>query len=68
MIKEYCYQCDKDVEIIIREETIKTEIKGFVISYMSNIAYCKECGEEVYVRSISDENINKANKEYNRFL
>ena len=64
MLKEYCYECDKHVTITIKEEIIYTEIKGLKFSYDGKIAYCNECGNEVYIASISDENIEKANREY----
>ncbi|KNY30160.1 type II toxin-antitoxin system antitoxin SocA domain-containing protein [Pseudobacteroides cellulosolvens] len=63
-MKEYCYECDNDVDITITEKEIFTEIKGIKFSYMGEIAYCECCGNEVYISSISDENIEKANQKY----
>ncbi len=60
----YCYECDKKVNITLKEQEIATDIKGVNISYIGNIAYCNECGEEVFISNIDDENITKANAKY----
>lgn len=60
----YCYECDKEVKIALKEQEITTDIKGISIFYIGNIAYCDECGEEVYISKIDDENIRKANAKY----
>ncbi|HOQ37950.1 MAG TPA: DUF4065 domain-containing protein [Acetivibrio sp.] len=60
----YCYECDKEVKVILKEQEITTDIKGTSVSYIGNIAYCNECGEEVYISKIDDENIRKANEKY----
>ncbi len=64
MAKEYCLNCDNEVEFEIQECTIKTEIKGSSFEYLARIPYCKECGEEIYIAELSDENIRRANERY----
>lgn len=63
-MKEYCYHCDADVEFSIKESMIETEIKDVSFSYLAKIAYCNDCGEEIYISELSDENIKAANKVY----
>ena len=46
-IKEYCYNCDENKTIIIKEESIKMKIKEIAFDFVGKVAYCKECGEEV---------------------
>ena len=62
--QKYCYNCDKDVNINLKEETINMSIKGANFSFIGNLAYCTECGEEVYVAEFDDDNIRKANEIY----
>jgi len=62
MKKIYCYVCDKHVDATIKEQLIKTEIKGINICYAGSIAYCKECGSELYIPYLSDENTEKVYK------
>ncbi|WP_088228975.1 type II toxin-antitoxin system antitoxin SocA domain-containing protein [Desulfosporosinus sp. FKB] len=64
MMREYCYHCDADVEYSIKELMIDTEIKDVVFSYLAKIAYCNDCGEEIYISELSDENVKSANKIY----
>lgn len=62
--KEYCVSCDKHVSYTVKEEVVKERIKGCEFEYLARIAYCNECGEEIYVVELSDENIGKANEVY----
>jgi uncharacterized phage-associated protein len=66
MNKNYCYYCDRDVEISGSLQEVSTTIKGYEIVYMAKIAVCKECGNEVDVPEWDDENILKANEEYRK--
>lgn len=63
-ITNYCDVCDKDVNVIIKEENIQLQIDEIDISFIGNIPYCQECGSEVYIPSITDENIRKSNEIY----
>jgi len=65
-MKEYCYSCDADVEFRIEESLITTEIKDMVFSYVAKIAYCNDCGEEIYISELSDDNVSAANHEYRK--
>ncbi len=62
--KVYCYECDKEVSVTIKEEKIQMDIKGVMFSYVGNIAFCEECGSEVYLSELDDENIKKGNEVY----
>jgi len=64
MAKEYCLNCDNEVEFEIKEREIRTELKGIYFEYLAQIPYCKECGEEIYIAELSDENIRRANERY----
>ncbi|MGI6777140.1 MAG: type II toxin-antitoxin system antitoxin SocA domain-containing protein [Acetivibrionales bacterium] len=64
VMMQYCYECDDNVKVIIKEEKIETEIKGICFSYLGKVAYCEKCGSEVYIASINDENTEKANQNY----
>lgn len=62
--REYCVSCDKHVSYTVKEEVVKEKIKGIEFEYLAKLAYCDECGEEIYVVELSDENISKANELY----
>ncbi|OIQ11567.1 type II toxin-antitoxin system antitoxin SocA domain-containing protein [Neomoorella thermoacetica] len=65
-MKRYCYYCDKEVEYNVIEKEIELEIKGVKVKYPAKIAYCNECGNEIDVPALDDENIQKANLEYRK--
>jgi uncharacterized phage-associated protein len=61
---KYCSNCNKNVNYKIKEEPVNEEIKGIEFKYIAVIAYCNECGEEVYIPELSDENVRNANEAY----
>lgn len=63
-MKAYCYYCDDDREVSIREESIKTSIKGIEFAYPGLIANCDRCKNEVYISELHNLNVNKANEVY----
>lgn len=64
MIKEYCYYCNDDVEYRIEESLIEMNIKDVGFSFLAKIAYCNQCGEELNIPDLSDENVMAANEKY----
>lgn len=66
--KEYCFDCDKEVNVTVKEENIDMNIKGVNFSYLGNIAYCDECGKEVYIAELDEENIKTGNEKYREKL
>ena len=64
--KVICASCRKKVDFIIREGYDTAHIfelkdgKGKIhhITYVRKYAYCKECGNEVYVPEVDDYNAN----------
>lgn len=63
-MSEYCYNCDDNKTIMIKEESIRMKIKETEFDFIGKVAYCKECGEEVYIAEIDDANVRKANEKY----
>jgi uncharacterized phage-associated protein len=67
-MKAYCGSCDNDVEVAMIEKEVESKINNVNLSYLARIPYCKECGEEVYIAEISDENIKCANDKYREII
>lgn len=63
-MKKYCYSCDDyvDIEIIEKEESIT--INNIIINVITDLAYCKQCNNKVYVFELANELIKKLNKKY----
>jgi len=53
----FCENCNDIVEFLVREEVITKVIKGKEITYKPKFAFCNECGEELFVGEIRDENL-----------
>lgn len=53
----FCPECREDVRysVIKREETAK--LKGDTYEFVSHIAFCEKCGEEIYVAQLEDRNL-----------
>ena len=64
----YCYNCDKRVDVDIKNELIESNINDIKYQYHGDIAYCKVCNAEVYIRTIDDINIETAHKAYKAAL
>lgn len=56
----YCYNCDKNVEVRIEDNPQLLNIKGVEFDFVSDIAICQECGEEVYILELENAKIKKA--------
>ena len=67
-MKSYCYNCDNDVDFRVEESIIQRDIKDVNFSYLAKVAFCNECGEEIYIAELSDENTRIANKEYRAIM
>lgn len=55
--KTFCEECRRDVEYIVETATINGKLKGEEYEYTGKKAVCTECGSEVYVADIEDENL-----------
>ena len=47
LIKEFCENCEKTVDLNLKEIVNNKEIKGKKYKYIELIGYCKCCGEIV---------------------
>ena len=55
--KTFCEECRRDVEYMVETASIKGKLKGEEYAYTGKRAMCTECGSEVYVADIEDENL-----------
>ena len=61
---KFCENCRDIVEFSVREEAITKVIKGKEITYKSKVAFCNECGEEIFVGEIRDQNLKRLDIAY----
>jgi putative zinc finger/helix-turn-helix YgiT family protein len=53
----FCEECRKDVSYSIETVTMKAKLKGEEYEFAGKKALCGECGNEVYVADIENENL-----------
>ena len=56
-MKGFCEDCREYNEYQIREIDRVNEIKGSVIHFKEKVAYCLECGNEIFVSELRDKNL-----------
>lgn len=55
--KVFCEDCRNDVDFIVTDKSMDGMIKGETYNYLGKIAYCSDCGTEIYVNEINDYNL-----------
>lgn len=55
--KAFCEKCRKDAVYSIEQITLKETLKGEEYDYAGKRALCAECGSEVHVFAVEDENL-----------
>lgn len=53
----FCEECRSDVEYLVEEKMMNGKLKGQTYHYTGKRAICAECGSEVYVHEIQDDNL-----------
>lgn len=62
----YCINCNEKTEYKVKPKRINMTVRGVNFSYVEQIAYCKKCGEEVYVPDINDINVCSRKEAYRK--
>ncbi|PKM60722.1 MAG: hypothetical protein CVU99_06775 [Firmicutes bacterium HGW-Firmicutes-4] len=60
----FCEKCHGMVTYSIKTIILKKEIKEKTCKFQGMKAYCTECGNELFVASIHDQNLIRLEKEY----
>lgn len=64
-MKEFCCECQNFKTIEIREEKESTFMNGKEYQYIAKYAYCKNCGSEVYLQKLKNQNLKAFRSAYN---
>ena len=62
--KDFCIECRKDTEYILRKRDIVKTIKDKDYSLSITVAICSECGEEMSIPGLIDKNILEIDEQY----
>ena len=55
--KVFCEECREDVDFTVIDKKLMSTIKTEKYTYMGKVAYCKNCGAEIYVAELVDYNL-----------
>lgn len=64
----FCIHCSKMVGYDTDVAKVNLTIQGINFSYDEKIAFCEECGDEVYVAAYNDMNVDAREKAYKNEL
>ena len=64
----FCIHCNKMVGYDTDVAKVNLTIRGVNFSYGEKIAFCEECGNEVYVAAYNDMNVDAREKAYKNEL
>jgi len=62
----FCDKCIKKVQWSFIERVETTEVKDEKIEMIQKVGICRECGHEIYVRELENENLSNLYSEYRR--
>lgn len=62
--KGFCTKCGQEVKYIIKSKIVQSTIKGVLFNYTELSAHCVECGSNIYVPEINDNNAESMEKAY----
>ena len=65
-MKTFCEICRMDVDFKVEIEIFKSVVKGKEYEYCGLKGVCWECGSELYIPELEDENLKIFNREVKR--
>ncbi|MDE7067536.1 MAG: DUF4065 domain-containing protein, partial [Schaedlerella arabinosiphila] len=61
---DFCVECRKDTEYILQRKTITKTIRDKDYQFAITTAVCPECGEEMGIPGLTDQNIREVDEQY----
>lgn len=62
--KEFCENCRKSVDCTVRERNATTNLNNTEVNYIEKYATCNNCGGEIFVDELNDDNLLEMHKQY----
>ena len=62
--KEFCENCRKSVDCTVRERNAATNLNNTEVNYIEKYATCNNCGGEIFVDELNDDNLLEMHKQY----
>ena len=61
---DFCVECRKDTEYVLQKKTITKTIRDKAYQFVITIAVCPECGEEMGIPGLMDQNVREVDEQY----
>lgn len=65
-MKAFCENCRNMMEYQVKSMNFEKEIKGRIMKYVGEAAFCKDCHEELFVPEIRDRNLTEQDAAYRK--
>lgn len=62
--KDFCIECRKETEYVLKKKSIRKEIKDKEYEFSITVAVCAECGEEMSIPGLMDKNVQEIDEQY----
>lgn len=62
--RDYCIKCRKETEYLLQKRNIVKNIRGKEYTFVITVAICTECGEEMSIPGLIDQNIQEIDEQY----
>lgn len=62
----YCIGCNEKTAYTVKSQRVEMEVRGTKFYYIEQTAYCRKCGEAVYVPEINDSNVLSREEAYRK--
>jgi len=63
-MKQFCYECDSEQEVIILSKKEVFKVKGEPIEVVSDVMACSVCGEEIFDKELDEKNMARVYQEF----
>ena len=61
---DFCVECRKDTEYVLQKKTITKTIRDKAYQFVITTAVCPECGEEMGIPGLMDQNVREVDEQY----
>ena len=61
---DVCVECRKDTDYVLQKKTITKTIRDKAYQFVITIAVCPECGEEMGIPGLMDQNVREVDEQY----
>ncbi len=64
--KDFCTECRKETEYFLTKKGIVKHINGNAYPFFITVAICSECGKEMSIPGLIDQNIQEVEEQYKK--